>query len=219
MCGGWGLDPEGTVMSLELDLEDLGLDLSPVQAHGPGRTAKPLKVEFSHELTREELSKPPVKVQTSPSLKKIRDTHHALARVLANGMSETEASLVTGYSLSRISILKADPQFASLLEFYRNETIEGQADFRARMVNVGLDALQELAERLEDNPEDFSPALLKDIVKDMADRTGHAPQRGPTNVTQINVGLSDRMARARERAASVLGASNGNAIPVVIEHE
>ena len=206
-------------MSLEVDLEDLGLDLSPVGSHGPGRPAKALRAEFSHELTAEELAKPPVKTQTSPSLKKIRDTHHALARVLANGMSETEASLVTGYSLSRISILKADPQFASLLEFYRNETIEGQADFRARMVNVGLDALQELAERLEDDPDSFSPALLKDIVKDMADRTGHAPQRGPANVTQINVGLSDRMARARERAASALGASNGNAIPVVIEHE
>jgi len=206
-------------MSLDVDLEDLGLDLSPVAAHRAGRPAKAITAEFSHELTPEELLLPPVKTQTSPSLKKLRDTHHALARVLANGMSEQEASIVTGYSLSRISILKADPQFSSLLEFYREQTIESQADFRARMVNVGLEALQELSERLEDDPESFSPGLLKDIVRDMADRTGHAPQRGPTNITQINVGLSDRMARARERAASALGSANGNAIPVMIEHE
>lgn len=182
---------------------------------GPGRQAKPVETSFVRELTVEDLRSTPVKTQAAPAINKLRDTHHALARALATGSSEHEASLITGYSPSRISILKADPTFQELLEFYRLQGAEKVADFRERMAVVGMTALSELAERLEDNPEEFNPALLTTIVKDMADRTGHAPQRGPTTVnnTQINVGLSERMERARARTAEALAASK------VIEHE
>lgn len=196
------------------DLDDLGLSLtSQVRS---GRAAKPLSAEFVRELSEADLMIPASQVQTAPLLKKIRDSHHALARVLATGNSEAEASAVTGYTASRISILKADPQFKELLEFYRMQADGAVADLRARMANMGLDAIQELQERMNDSPEDFSLAMLKDIVREMADRTGHAPQRGPTNVTQINVGLSDKMAAARERVAA---ARNPVTIPIEIEHE
>lgn len=179
-----------------MDLElDLGLSPSP----RAGRQAAQVTVEYERELTPVDLAQPTVRPQKAPSIKSLRDGHHALARVLATGSSDAEASLVTGYSGSRISILKADPQFQELLEFYRSQSTEVVADLRARMASMGLDALAELRERLEENPDDFSSALLKDIVKEMADRTGHAPQRGPTSVTQVNVQLGERMARARER--------------------
>lgn len=179
-----------------MDLElDLGLSPSP----RAGRQAAQVTVEYERELTPVDLAQPAVRPQKASSIKSLRDGHHALARVLATGSSEAEASLVTGYSGSRISILKADPQFQELLEFYRSQSTEVVADLRARMASMGLDALAELRERLEENPDDFSSALLKDIVKEMADRTGHAPQRGPTSVTQVNVQLGERMARARER--------------------
>lgn len=182
----------------DLDLGSLGL----VPRAGPGRAPKPLRSEYTRDLTLADLSMPAVSTQKPPSLVKLRDTHHSLARTLATGMSEHEASLVTGYSASRISILKADPQFQELLEFYRETSTEVVADFRKRMVDVGLDALSALQERLDEKPDDFTPGLLREIVKDMADRTGHAPAKGPSGSVNINIGLSDRMAEARARVAA-----------------
>lgn len=191
---------------------DLALDLGLLpSAPRAGRQAETISLEFERELTPADLAMPAVRPQKAPSVVKLRDGHHGLARVLATGVKEAEASLITGYSSSRISILKADPQFQELLEFYRSQATDVVADLRSRMASMGLDALAELRDRLEERPEDFSPALLKDIVKEMADRTGHAPQRGPTSVTQVNVNLGDRMARARERVAA--------AAPRQIEHE
>ena len=120
----------------ELSLDDLGLDLVPGRV-GPGRQPKPLTAEFVRDLTESDLTIPATVPTTSPPLNKIRDRHHALARVLATGTSEGEASIVTGYSLSRISILKADPQFQQLLDFYRDTSTEVVADFRARMATRG----------------------------------------------------------------------------------
>lgn len=182
-------------------LEDLGMDLG---LPGPGRKKAALKAAYSRDLTKADLAMPtPAPLEAKP-LKAIRDSHHALARCLATGMSEGDASLTTGYSPGRISVLKADPQFQDLLTFYRQEGQKAVADFRARMADMGMDALAELRDRMEDDPESFSPGLLKEIVRDMADRTGHAPQRGPASVTQINVSLTDRMAKARERVNSLV---------------
>lgn len=197
-----------------MDSMDLELDLGLIQsASRKGRPAATLSVDFQRELSPTDLMIPSAVVQKAPPLVKIRDSHHALARVLASGTKEGEASLITGYSLSRVSILKADPQFQELLEFYRGQAVDVVADLRKRMADMGLDALAELRDRMEEAPEQFSPGLLKEIVKDMADRTGHAPQRGPTSVTQVNIGLSDRMARARERAAQAPGSQGVSPSP------
>jgi hypothetical protein len=40
---------------------------------------------------------------------------------------------------------------------------------------------------------------MKDIVKDLADRTGHAPNSGSKPGVNVNINLSDNMANARAR--------------------
>lgn len=193
---------------IDLDELDLGLDLGRV---GPGRQAKDLQPRFLRELEPADLLVPATEITKAPPVKELRDRHHALARVLATGTKEGEASLVTGYSLSRISILKADPQFRELVEFYRESATEVVADFRQRMAMVGITATEVLSERLEDNPDEIGTGLLTDIVKTMADRTGHAPAKGPSAQVSIHVELQDRMQRARERLAAFQ--------PKVIDHE
>ena len=193
---------------IDLDELDLGLDLGRV---GPGRQPKPLAAQFVRELEPADLLIPASQVQKAPAVRELRDRHHALARVLATGTPEGEASVVTGYSLSRISILKADPQFQELVEFYRETATEAVADFRQRMAMVGVMATEVLSERLEDQPDEIGTGLLNDIVKTMADRTGHAPAKGPQAQVSIHVELQDRMQRARERLA--------NFQPKVIDHE
>src|SRR6188768_1592224 len=37
---------------------------------------------------------------SAPAVSRLRDSHHALARLLARGLNETEAAHITGYALS-----------------------------------------------------------------------------------------------------------------------
>src|SRR5262245_47529587 len=89
------------------DAVDLGLNL-----HLGGRAAKPVFAQVTRPLREADLALLSSERGIQPvALKRITERHHALARCLATGMSATEASIVTGYSPSRISILKDDPAF------------------------------------------------------------------------------------------------------------
>jgi len=193
-------------MADEIDLEELGLDL-PFYGVGPGRKQIDPRPEYKRELTMADLAMPPVAPAAPTQIKSLRDSHHAIARCLATGMKDADVSAVTGYSLSRLSVLKADPTFAELVEHYRAPTAGLVNDFRERMANVGMDVLSLIAEKIEDEPEKLSMGLLNELLKTMADRTGHAPQRGPTTAVQVNVTVNERIKAARERLANRFGVS------------
>jgi len=173
-----------------------GLDIAPRLG---GRAPASLEAEALRELTLSDLALLQVERGTrAPSIKKLRDRHHALARCLAQGMKNSEASAVTGYDPSRISILLADPTFQDLLEHYKKVENSHFADFTTRATLLSLDALNELQERLEDDPESFTQGDLRELIKLTADRTGHAPVQ-KVQQTNINVELGGRLAQARAR--------------------
>lgn len=130
----------------------------------------------------------------------IRNTHHRLAQFLAGGMDEVRAAVLCNYSTSRVSILKNDPAFKELLAYYANRVEEEFGDFVSAAAGLGLDALQELQERLSDKPETFTNQALLELVKTTADRSGNAPVTRTHNVN-VNVNMGDKLRAARERAA------------------
>jgi hypothetical protein len=181
-------------MSLDLNLFGLG------QPRTRGRSSRELHPTQGRELTSADLALLDTERGiTAPALTRIRDSHHSLARCLATGMKPAEASIVTGYSGSRISILQADPAFRELVEFYRANTKMAFADVHDRMAALNLDALQELQRRVEEDGENMSAEFLLDLVKLLADRTGHGPQTKSTNVN-VNVDIAARMEAGRRRA-------------------
>lgn len=167
---------------------------------GPGRRAVPLEATVVRVLSRADLEhlRGERGVQPIP-IKALRERHHAIARHLASGLSETEVSAITGMTISRISILKSDPTFAELLAFYRKSVDAQYADMHANLAGLATDAIAIMRERLEDAPENISDARLSELIKLGADRTGFGPQT--KNETNINVNLADRLKAARERVA------------------
>lgn len=162
-----------------------------------GRKTKPVTCEVERELTGADIEMLSHERGIQPTtIKKLRDSHHSLARLIAKGMKGHEISLVTGYTESRISTLKSDPAFQDLIEFYRQNDIEIAADLTQRLLNVALDATQEVHERLQDSPEVIPLEDLQSLIKLAADRTGYGPKS--TNVN-VNVDLSDRIRAARQR--------------------
>lgn len=179
-------------------MPDLGLEISPRITGAPPAAA--LEFAVVRKLTEADLPMLDLPRSTAPgALKRIGDRHHAVARNLALGMKGTEVAAITGYSIGRIDFLKSDPAFQELIEFYRTGIDrENRSNFE-RLSGLAADAADLLAERMEESPDDVSTGQLIEIVKVAADRSGNGPQTSSVSVN-INVGLADKMKRARELA-------------------
>ena len=176
---------------------DLDLDISLL-----GRKTQPLTAEIVRPLVPADLALLATERGIQPTaIKRLTDSHHALARCIAEGMSHVEASAITGYTPSRISVLLDSPLFAELVAHYRGNKNAALADLHERMLTIGLVAAEELKSRLEDEPEKIGTPTLIEALKTLADRTGHGPQTKTTNVN-LNVSLAARVAEGRRRAMS-----------------
>ena len=166
-----------------------------------GRAKQPIAAELVRELTAEDLALLSVErgVQAPPVIGKLRERHHALARLIAEGRKPGEAALMTRYDPSRVSILLGDPAFQDLVAHYRAMVNDEYVGFHAQLAALGVDAASLLAERMEETPDDISTGQLMQLVTLSADRTGF----GPSQKTEVNVrvGLAERLAKANQRIA------------------
>jgi hypothetical protein len=149
---------------------DLGLNI--VDMKRAGRPAKPLTAEIVRPLNEadRELALTVERHSKPPEIKRLSDRHHALARLLASGTPEGEAAMILNYDVSRVSILKNSPAFQELLRLYRREVDQQFATTLDHMAGMTRDALMELRDRIEEEPEKFSNNELLRIVTEMADR-------------------------------------------------
>jgi hypothetical protein len=129
-------------------------------------------------------------------LARVREIHHQIARLLAQGIRAVEISAIVGFSQSRISILQRDPSFADLVSFYRGRRDEIGADLTSRLTSATLDALTVLHERLVDNPDLISTDELQRAVNSGLDRLGH----GTKQTIDVNFIGPAVLARLKEAA-------------------
>jgi hypothetical protein len=164
---------------------------------GPGRRSEGAIAEL-RPLTDDDLVllAAPREAERQP-LKQLRHKHHALARALANGLSEGEAGIVAGFTPSTVTVLKTDPSFAELVRFYEGENARTFDAINEKIVGVTVAALDEALERFENEPEKVPFSIIKELIQLGADRTGHGPST--TQNLNVNIGLADRMAAAQKR--------------------
>ena len=149
-------------------------------------------MEYARDLDASDLglilNPPPKGTLTSP-LARLRNTHHMLARLLAEGRGNAEASLITGYSPSRISILRNDPAFASLMEYYSTQVEAKYLDVHERLAALGLSTIDELQERLESDPDSFKNRELMELAEFALDRslTKDSRKASPTGAPAIAI--------------------------------
>lgn len=177
-------------------LEDLNL-----RVRG-GRRSDASAPEYLRNLTREDLAclNAPRPTAQPLAIKRIRDSHHVLARMCAEGRPGTEICALTGYDASRLSILRTDPSFQELIAYYRQVDSIEYATSHARMNLLKMDTLQEMHDRLLEAPDKIDLGELHQQFKLLADRTGDGPQSKSTNL-HIHTGFAERLEQARQRAA------------------
>ena len=167
-----------------------------------GRAAHPTSLEEVRPLDVADLALLDAPRETKPRvIEKLRERHHSLARILASGASNNQASLLTGYDPARVSVLRSDPAFSDLITHYQTLVDEKFVDQAVIWNGMTKDALLEIRDRLEDAPDEFSNDMLLKIATAGADRTGHGPSTTQNSNVNVVVGMADRMERARSRLA------------------
>lgn len=185
------------------------MDLNLETVRVRGRARKQVAAAVVRPLREADLALLESEGEVKPTpIAKIRERHHALARCLADGMSEAEAGIATGYSASRISILKGDPSFADLVKFYRDSAAERYLGMHDMLAAVGMDATTEILDRLEEDPTQFKVKELIELASFGADRTGH----GPTSKQEVNhtVNFGARLEAARRRMIDITPEGRGD---------
>lgn len=166
-----------------------------------GRATKGISAEFERELDMGDVAALlGEKGVAAPQIVQLRERHHALARLIAEGRRPGEAAILCRYSQSRMSILLSDPAFRELVAHYQGLVNEEFVDFQAKLSELALDAALIMQSRMEDAPDDLSDALVLQIIQVGADRTGH----GPSQKIEHNhkVGLAERLNSATARIAA-----------------
>lgn len=172
---------------------------------GRGRKAANLPLVLgTAELTASEvatLGEREAGIKPTP-LQRVTTRHKKAARLLAKGETVSQVSLATGLTVSRISILKQDPAFQEQVSVYQTEAEERVRAYDDVVVeglqNLTIDAIEELERRIAEEGEDLSSGELLSIIRQGADRTGHAPKRVEERSLTVNFG--DRLQEARKRA-------------------
>ena len=187
----------------------MGLDLDIGDMFSVDEIKMPLSAEVVRELRHSDLQLLKEGEKLKPVfLKKLGERHHHVARLLAEGLSNAEISLRTGYGTQNIIVLKKDPTFQELVAHYKKQVQDAFTDLQSRLFGVSVDAIDTLRDRLEENPDDVSTGHLVDIAKMGADRSGFGPQSSSTNVN-VTMNIADRMDAARKRAQLALEARAG----------
>ncbi len=138
------------------------------------------------------------------TLATIRDTHHRVARAVAAGLPTREVAEATGYSVSRVTMLKADPAFIDLVAHYRGlvtaEYIRSVDNYMEVATGNMLKAEVMLADRIDQAIEDNEPlpvSALIAITSDRADRFGYGKTQRNIN---LNVDFAAQLEAARKRS-------------------
>ena len=130
-------------------------------------------IEYVRDVTLDDLTllaQPAV--AKGPVIQRLRNSHHRIARMLAEGDKTIIAvSEASGYSPSRISALQSDPSFKELVEYYRGKIEEQYLDVHGQLADLGMDMFDEIRHRLDQDPEQFTITQLLTIGEKLLNKT------------------------------------------------
>lgn len=189
--------------------EASALDMASGNTVALGRPLRTVSVEIVRELTEADLSVlgSSERGMKPTAIKRLTDMHHSIARLIAQGERGNSIALATGYSISRISILKSDPAFQELVEYYREKVEDVRhehfIDVNAKMTAVLVDTIESMHEDVLDGV--LTPRDKVDYAKFMADRSGFGPASKSENLN-MNLDLAGQLAVGRQRAIELSAA-------------
>lgn len=166
-------------------------------------------VEYLRDLNEADLAAlatPARKETAALPLRQMRRAHHMLAKLIADGVKHVEAASITGYSPSRISVLVRDPAFSELVSYYSSQAEVAYLDVHNRLATLGMSTVEELQERLEASPEEFSNKELRELAEFALDRsvTPQARQGGSGQAPGTSVAIEVKFVQPAARPIDII---------------
>lgn len=164
-------------------------------------------IESVRPITRDDLQslREPASRQT---LKHLRDSHHMIARLTAQGLSMSEVSNRVGMGYSRISLLLRDPSMVELINRYRDKVTEvwkDQVDDYMSLATANmLKAERQIADKLDEADAAGELLPVRELIaisRDAADRFGYGKK---TTNLNVNVDFAAKLEAARKRSNRVI---------------
>jgi hypothetical protein len=126
---------------------------------------------------------PPPEVDDPADLKKVREKHHSVARLIASGgMSQRMVATITGYTEGYLSVLLNNPAMIELVEMYRIQSGAANAIITEKLKTVGGKALEKLEGKIDAG--DLNANELIQAAKLGMDRAGHGPTSSSRHVEE-----------------------------------
>lgn len=159
-------------------------------------------------LTAEILAEgPPAAIQPGQealvTFESIRARHHRVAQMLAAGLKPTTIARIVGFTPGFVANLQRSPAFQELLAHYTAEVHDQFTDFVQAAAEFSAEVLDELRDRLQENPKQFTVNQLLESMKATADRSGNAPVAKSVSVS-VTADLGAKLAEARRRATAAM---------------
>lgn len=172
-----------------------------------GRPGQTLLLTVERELTSADLfrlaTEPDLPRAVVPGIKRLKPSHHAMARYIAAGKTYVETAHLVGATAQRIGDLdRHDPAFQELVAYYKEQIDEiSVADaqrVQLKLLDAAETAVDEINDRLDDPKKrgEIPIGELRQVVQMGADRTVAPPKTAqptvvvPTVVT-FNIGTKD----------------------------
>lgn len=128
----------------------------------------------------------PVEEIDDPSdLKKVKEKHHSVARMVASGLSQRMVANICGYTESYLSILLNAPAMQELIAFYRIQAGNAAQVISERLRTVGLKAVEKLDEKIDAG--ELNNQELLGTAKLGLDRGGHGPTSTQHNINETHI--------------------------------
>lgn len=180
--------------------------------------SEPLSFGPAEILTQEELDATVAKslngttgqdVSATSVVQKLRASHHAVARLVAENVPDATISRLTGYGVDRISVLKHNPAFKELVAFYVSEVSDQQVEVVERLRSLALDGIDVLQERLLDEPEKIKTEDITKLVNAALDRSGNGPTSTVKSVNFTAVGTIEEVRAKLGRGVTLRTSRDG----------
>lgn len=161
-----------------------------------------------------------------PTITRIKDSHHFIAKLFAAGMDTVQVAQHIGYPYSRVRMIRASPAFEELIQDYRKQVDQQwlanlDAYFDVTTSNMMRAELQ-LADRLaqaEDNDDEALPVRdLIAISRDAADRFGYGKKQTNVNVNADFASLLEKAIQRSGKSVDGFKQIEGGCSPVPTTH-
>jgi len=175
----------------------------------PHLAGRPIQAAFGGPMTQADLlrlqaTRGQLGSTNQRELKKIRNHHHRIAKMLAKGVDHATIAEQTGMTIQRVTVLACDPSMAELVAHYGDHGVEIVIDMHEQYRATTGIALEELQDRLEEQPEEFTAMQLLDVVERLGDRCGMGPKSSLDAKVAIGVGvISDSILEQVKGAVNV----------------